>query len=183
MKQRRNHLARAALVFLLGTALSGQALAQEESVADWMAGRFAGVQVLPDDGAPGASFSVRIRGLRSFRGDTTPLYVLDGIILNAPSADAGRTFWSDAEDQQALQSMLDHINPADIECVEILKDADAIARYGSMGGNGVVIITTRHGQSDGRDIQWKSALSVTDGLALSHRHHVSFAGGEKRSGY
>lgn len=183
MKQRRNHLARAALVFLLGTALSGQALAQEESVADWMAGRFAGVQVLPDDGAPGASFSVRIRGLRSFRGDTTPLYVLDGIILNAPSADAGRTFWSDAEDQQALQSMLDHINPADIERVEILKDADAIARYGSMGGNGVVIITTRHGQSDGRDIQWKSALSVTDGLALSHRHHVSFAGGEKRSGY
>ena len=157
--------------------------AQTESVRDVIAGQFPGVQVLSDDGAPGAAFSVRIRGLRSLRGDTQPLYVLDGIILNSPLKDVDQTFWSDPEDYQALQSTLDQIDPADIEKVEILKDAAATAIYGALGGNGVVVITTRHGKAGEKLRDWSSSVSLTEKMNISHRHHVALGGGENRGSY
>lgn len=159
------------------------AYAQTESVRDVIAGQFSGVQVLADDGAPGASFSVRIRGIRSLRGDTQPLYVLDGVILNSPLRDADPVFWSDPDDYQALQSTLDQINPADIEKVEILKDAAATALYGALGGNGVVLITTRHGRTGEKARQWNSSVSMTEKMTVSHRHFVSLSGGENRNAY
>ena len=89
-------------------------------------GKAAGVQVLQNSGAPGATISVRIRGGNSLQGDNEPLYVVDGFPLSeAPSA----------------------INPNDIESIEVLKDASATAIYGSRGANGVVMITTKQGKS------------------------------------
>ena len=89
-------------------------------------GRVAGVQVIE---LPGGGISVRIRGQGSISGDTEPLYVVDGMLIQAT---AGRgLYW---------------LSPGDIQRIEILKDAGATSMYGVRGANGVVLITTRRGK-------------------------------------
>ena len=183
MKQKFAILTRSLAAVCLTGFTAFWAGAQNDSVREMIAGEFAGVQVLSDDGAPGAAFSLRIRGVRSLRGDTQPLYVLDGVILNPATWDADKTFWSDPQDYQALQSTLDAINPADIEDIKILKDAAATALYGSMGGNGVVVITTKHGKALSRTAQWRSILKLNEKMRFSHSHHASVGGGAAKSTY
>ena len=89
-------------------------------------GRVAGVQVASASGAPGADVSVRIRGVGSINSSNDPLYIIDGI-----QVDAG----------------LNAVSPTDIEDITVLKDAASTAIYGSRGSNGIVIITTRNGRS------------------------------------
>lgn len=92
-------------------------------------GRASGVQVLQNNGSPGGAISVRIRGTNSIYGTNEPLYVVDGFPVNG-----NPTF---------LQN-------ADIESIDILKDASAVAIYGARGSNGVVMITTKMGKKGGR---------------------------------
>jgi TonB-linked SusC/RagA family outer membrane protein len=94
-----------------------------------MQGRATGVQVLQNNGSPGSSISVRIRGTNSIMGSNEPLYVVDGFPFSGSP-----TF---------LQN-------ADIESIEVLKDASSIAIYGSRGANGVVMITTKAGRKNQR---------------------------------
>ena len=94
-----------------------------------MAGEVAGVQVVNSSGQPGTVSSIRIRGIGSISASSAPLYVVDGIPL-----DAG-----------AISS----IDPSDIASTTILKDATATSLYGSRGANGVVVITTKKGSSNG----------------------------------
>jgi len=89
-------------------------------------GRVAGVQVVR---SPDGGIALRIWGPTSFYGSSEPLYVLDGMPLNVTLGQG--LFWLD---------------PNDIERIEILKDVSAIAMYGVRGANGVVLITTRHGE-------------------------------------
>ena len=138
--------------------LAASATASGQDISQMMTGRFSGVQVVRSDGAPGSVSAVRIRGVHSLRGDTQPLYVLDGVILNSPLLDADKTFWEDEQDYQALQNTLDFINPEDIESITILKDAAATAIYGSQGGNGVVVITTRRGRENKFAARWNSSV-------------------------
>ena len=165
------------------TALSMQQLLKQP---------LSGLQVLDSDGAPGSAFLARIRGLNSFRGDTSPLIVVDGVILNSPSTDGDRTFWTGDDDYQSVQNTLDQIEPADIEKITVLKDAAATALYGSLGGNGVILITTRRGFNGKAEAIWNSriGLSAIDGkmtgsdrIALSHKHHVNVRGGTDKSDY
>jgi len=88
-------------------------------------GRISGVQIVSSNGAPGAGATIRIRGGNSINGSNEPLYVIDGII------GAGD---------------LNSINPADIQSIEVLKDASSTAIYGSRGANGVILITTKTGK-------------------------------------
>lgn len=85
--------------------------------------------------------SVKIRGTSSFNGTGEPLYVVDGIILNPSSQDVKNPLGSTG---QEAQNALASISPQDIASMEILKDAST-AIYGSMGANGVVLITTKQG--------------------------------------
>ena len=94
-----------------------------------LAGRMAGVQVMQSEGAPGASISVRVRGGISITQSNEPLYIIDGF----PSEDGMST-----------------LDPAEIETIDILKDASATAIYGARGANGVVVITTKSGGKDGK---------------------------------
>ncbi len=97
-------------------------------------GRVAGVQVMPSSGMPGAGSSVRIRGISSINSSNEPIYVVDGVIIS--------------QDVNNMNSnVLSTINPSDIVSVDILKDASATAIYGSRASNGVIIITTRKGES------------------------------------
>jgi TonB-linked SusC/RagA family outer membrane protein len=102
-------------------------------------GRAAGVHVVQNSGAPGATLSVKIRGGNSLQGSNEPLYVVDGF---------------------PLTGNINAINPADIESMEILKDASATAIYGSRGANGVVIITTKGGKSGKGRIDFETYYST-----------------------
>ncbi len=95
------------------------------NVAQALQGAAAGVMVTNQDGAPGTKSAIRIRGIGTINGTAQPLYVVDGVQVG-----------NDA----------DFVNPADIESIEVLKDASATAIYGSAGANGVIMITTKHGQ-------------------------------------
>src|SRR5215204_4327962 len=90
-------------------------------------GQSSGVSVVANSGQPGANAVVRIRGVGSINGGNVPLYIMDGIEINA--ADFGT------------------LNQGDFERVEVLKDAVATAMYGSRGANGVIVITTRKGRA------------------------------------
>jgi len=99
-------------------------------------GRAAGVQVQSANGIPGGGVQVRIRGVGSISGGNDPLYVVDGVQINARSAS---TITS--------SNPLNFLNPNDIESIEILKDAAAASIYGSQAANGVVLVTTKRGKA------------------------------------
>lgn len=105
-----------------------------------LVGQLAGVTVRQTTGLPGKGFSVQVRGTSSISGGNEPLYVIDGFPLATNSSNASNGSFSTG-------NPLDNINPNDIESVEVLKDAAAAAIYGSRAANGVVIITTKRGQT------------------------------------
>jgi TonB-linked SusC/RagA family outer membrane protein len=96
-------------------------------------GRAAGVQVQQNSGMPGASSSIRIRGINSLNASNEPIFVIDGVII-------------DGSTESAYENALALINPSDIVSMDILKDASATAIYGARGANGVIIITTKRGE-------------------------------------
>jgi TonB-linked SusC/RagA family outer membrane protein len=106
-------------------------------------GRLTGVYISPTSGVPGSSFTIQIRGKNSLRYDgNEPLYVVDGVPYTNSSigSGAGSTIVGNS-------SPFNNIDPSSIESVEVLKDADATAIYGSQGANGVVLITTKKGKA------------------------------------
>ena len=112
------------------------------SVNQMLEGHVAGVQFKQNTAQPGGGGKTIIRGRNSLFLSTDPLYVVDGFIVNTPSAPGnGSTFGSPSIDP------LNSINPNDIESVAVLKDAAATAIYGSQGSNGVIIITTKRGRT------------------------------------
>ncbi|MFM8770739.1 MAG: SusC/RagA family TonB-linked outer membrane protein [Candidatus Kapaibacterium sp.] len=103
-------------------------------------GRAPGVQVINSNGMAGSAMTIRVRGVGSLTASGEPLYVIDGVPVT--QGDFG------GKDRLATQTnALASINPNDIESIDILKDADAAAIYGSRGSNGVVLITTKKGAS------------------------------------
>lgn len=106
-------------------------------------GRAAGVDVVTNSFGLNANPTVRIRGNRSIAAGNDPLYVVDGVPINGTIND---------------------INTMDVESVEILKDASATAIYGSRGANGVILITTKRGESGKVSINFESSVSVRNSL-------------------
>lgn len=99
-------------------------------VDQMLQGRIAGAEIVSTSGEPGAGTSVRIRGTRSISATNEPLYVVDGVL-------------------DAVNSLND-LNPSDIESIQVLKDASSTAIYGSRGSNGVILITTKTGGTNGK---------------------------------
>jgi len=104
-----------------------------------LAGKVAGVQITSNTGVPGEAVNIRLRGATSINASNNPLYVLDGVFINGESPQTINT------GGKATSPIAD-INPSDIESIEVLKDAEATALYGSRGANGVIIITTKRGK-------------------------------------
>lgn len=114
------------------------------NVLGTMQGRMAGVDITQDNGMPGGGFQIRIRGTNSLRADgNEPLYLIDGVPFSSESIGAPNTSGVFI----TMTNPLNSINPADIASIEVLKDADATAIYGSRGANGVVLITTKKGKA------------------------------------
>ncbi len=97
------------------------------SVVSALEGTTSGVQINSTMGQPGSDPSIRIRGIGTVNGSSSPLYVIDGVPFGGNISD---------------------INPADIESMSVLKDAASCALYGNRASNGVILITTKHGTSD-----------------------------------
>ncbi|WP_202704131.1 SusC/RagA family TonB-linked outer membrane protein [Flavobacterium sp. UGB4466] len=108
-----------------------------------MQGRMAGVSITQNTGVAGGDFNIQIRGQNSLRSDgNRPLYIIDGVPYSSDAVGSDLT----GIVLPGPTSPLNSINPADIESIEVLKDADATAIYGSRGANGVVLITTKKGK-------------------------------------
>ncbi len=82
------------------------------------------MQITATDGTPGAGFDIKVRGVGSVNGDTSPLYIVDGFQVDN----------------------IDYLSNSDIESIEVLKDASSSAIYGSRAANGVVMVTTKSGK-------------------------------------
>lgn len=123
-----------------------------------MQGRMSGVNITQASGVPGSGYSIQIRGINSLRGEgNDPLYIIDGVPYASQSlgnSDVTGTAFG------GMANPISNINPADIESIEVLKDADATAIYGSRGANGVVLITTKKGQSGKTRFDFQSYTSV-----------------------
>ncbi|MEZ7497847.1 SusC/RagA family TonB-linked outer membrane protein [Flavobacterium sp. Arc3] len=108
-----------------------------------MQGRIAGVNITQNTGVAGGGFDIQIRGQNSLRSDgNRPLYIIDGVPYSSEAVGSDLT----GIVLPGPTSPLNSINPGDIESIEVLKDADATAIYGSRGANAVILITTKKGK-------------------------------------
>lgn len=113
-----------------------------------LVGRVPGLVVTQQSGVPGSSFSIQIRGRNSIAQGSQPLILIDGIPFAAANENVQMLNSAISNFSQGSGvSPFNTINPTDIESIEILKDADATAIYGSRGANGVVLITTKKGKA------------------------------------
>lgn len=127
-------------------------------------GRMAGVEIIQGGISPGAASTIRIRGVNSLREEGNfPLYIIDGVPINSIPIESSSLLSSAGIDP------LNNLDVNNIESIEILKDADATAIYGSRGANGVVLITTKKGTGAGTGMQAKfyyGAATVPNRLNL-----------------
>mgnify|MGYP005666348595 CR=1 FL=1 len=106
-------------------------------------GKIPGVNVVQNSGEPGGGISINIRGAGSINASNSPLFVIDGLpIDNGRFNNTGTEGFTETN---SSRNPLSSINPADIESIDVLKDASATAIYGARGANGVIIITTKKG--------------------------------------
>jgi len=108
-------------------------------------GRVSGVQMVTNNGEPGAGVQIRVRGGTSISASNDPLYVVDGVPLQNEQTVASSP--SVGYNAALPRSPLNTINPSDIESITVLKDASATAIYGSRGANGVILIQTKRGSA------------------------------------
>lgn len=111
-----------------------------------LSGKVMGAQISQNDGNPGGGFSIRLRGPGSIKGNSDPLYMVDGVIVDNSSQNViNRSADAMTVGLQAGQNRLIDLNPNDIDHIEVLNGASAAARYGSRAANGVVQIFTKKG--------------------------------------
>lgn len=129
------------------------------SVDQMLLGKSAGVNVVQSSGEPGGGFSVNIRGASSINGGVSPLYVIDGVPIDnsRPVSQGSIVGFSD---NRSPRNPMSSINPADIESLEILKDASATAIYGSRGANGVILITTKSGKAEKMKVSYSGSVGI-----------------------
>ncbi|GGC10256.1 SusC/RagA family TonB-linked outer membrane protein [Dyadobacter sediminis] len=117
------------------------------SLNQGLSGRITGVNVSSNSGRPGGRANIRIRGASSISVSNNPLYVIDGVILNAVDLANGST-------------PIDYLNPNDIASIEVLKDASSTAIYGARGANGVILVTTKRGTSGAGKVTYDTDFSI-----------------------
>ncbi|MDA8763736.1 TonB-dependent receptor, partial [Flavobacteriaceae bacterium] len=125
-------------------------------------GKISGVNVTATSGEPGAAQNIIIRGIGSLRSGTTPLFVVDGFIIDNSSF--------------GVTNPLNFINPQDIASIDVLKDASAAAIYGARAANGVIVITTKKGTMGKTEMN----LSVSTAMSTISNNIDVFSAAEFR---
>lgn len=145
------------------------------SLSGALQGKVSGVQITPSSGAPGASSQIVIRGARSFTGNNTPLYVIDGMPVESTAdfSTGGSVSGSDIANRAV------DIDPNDIETINILKGQAASALYGIRASNGVIVITTKSGKGleEGKPVISFSSSSSFETLSKKPSVQKTYAQG------
>ena len=115
-------------------------------------GKVAGLQSVASSGQPGASQAILIRGASSINASTSPLWVIDGVPVNA----------GDASRLQTTGNLLSTLNPNDIESISVLKDDASQSIYGSRAANGVIVVTTKKGKSGKTKFRFDTEVGSSD---------------------
>jgi TonB-dependent starch-binding outer membrane protein SusC len=123
------------------------------TIENALQGKIPGAEIQQNNGgAPGGGLQIQIRGVTSINADASPLYVIDGVMIDNETIDSGENAVTGAgnngimqDDQDNSPNRIADINPNDIESIQVLKGASAAAIYGSRAGSGVIVITTKKG--------------------------------------
>ncbi len=152
----------------------------ETTIANALSGKASGVKITRSNGDPGAGSAIRIRGANTISGASDPLIIVDGVPLNNTTSYAGGNGLTGGRSGGITQgSRLNDINPADIASITVLKGASAAAIWGSRASNGVVVITTKKGQSGEAKITYSSTYSFDE---VSEKIPMQNTYGRGRSG-
>ena len=142
---------------------------KEVNMITALAGKAAGVQINKNSSGIGGSAKVSLRGIRSAFGDNQPLYVIDGVpMLNIGTEQAYSAIGGTANaGNRDGGDGISNLNPEDVESISILKGAPAAALYGSQAANGVILITTKKGNTAGqRNIHFSTGLTFDKAFSL-----------------
>ena len=149
--------------------------AQQSNVMNALSGRVAGVSIGSSSGSLGGSSRVTIRGANSVNGDNRPLYVVDGIPFD--NRDFNSTDAARGAGGIDYGSMANDINPDNVESISVLKGAQASLLYGARGSNGVILITTKKGQSKkGVGVDISTGMTFEEVSLLPH-YQRTYGGG------
>ena len=143
----------------------------QQNIENALQGKIPGAVITQNSGAPGGGVQVQIRGSNTINGAYLPLYVVDGVVINNDATPIGLNSITGAgggitssQDQQV--NRVADLNPEDIADIQVLKGPAAGAIYGSRGANGVVVITTKHGQAG------KPSFNLIQGLGTQALEHT-----------
>ncbi len=156
-----------AVTTLQGTELNEVPAPTIENV---LQGRIPGAVITTNSGAPGGGAQIQLRGTTSINGSSSPLYVIDGVLVSNAAVETGLNSITNAgggiaTSQDQMANRIADIAPEDIESIEVLKGASAGAIYGSKASNGVIIITTKRGSSG------KPKVSMTQSVGTFEISH------------
>lgn len=161
-----------------------------QTVDQALAGKIAGANIRSYSGAPGGGISVKLRGISTINGNSQPLYILDGVILDNSAVQSNVNAVTQAstggnrEGQDNPVNRIADLNPADIASIEVLKGASAAAIYGGRASNGVVIIRTKRGRAGETRVNFAQSVGWTTiqnplGMRQFTREQAEAAFGER----
>lgn len=148
-----------------GEELTGRTTQQTLDGA--LSGKVTGAEVSSYTGAPGGGMSIKMRGVSTINGNSQPLYIVDGVVVNNSSISSGvnavtaAAGGGNASSQDNPVNRIADLNPQDIASIEILKGPSAAAIYGGRAANGVVLITTKQGRAGRTEVNFSQTLGVT----------------------
>ena len=122
------------------------------TIENALQGKVPGALITSNSGAPGGGLQIQLRGVTSINASSSPLYVVDGVLVDNSTVGTGQNAITQAgggitNNQDQAANRIGDINPEDIESIEVLKGASAGAIYGSKASNGVIVITTKRGSA------------------------------------
>jgi TonB-linked SusC/RagA family outer membrane protein len=154
------------------------------SFASALQGKLSGVTITPSSGAPGASTQITIRGARSFAGNNTPLYIIDGMPVASQAdyqsgSNGNSQVRGDGVSGTDISNRAVDIDPNDIESINILKGQAAAALYGIRATNGVIVITTKSGSAakGGKPVITFSSYTSADVMSRKPEYQTTWAQG------
>ncbi len=130
------------------------------NIAAALQGKVAGAQITQTSGDPAGAISIRLRGTSTVRGSSEPLYVIDGVIISNRTSNVTNLNIDAGSSSQIGTNRLADLNPNDIEKLDVIPGAAAAAIYGSQASNGVVLITTKKGQSGTVKVDFQTSYNI-----------------------
>ena len=152
----------------LGNSINSVTAAQLEksgstNLVSALQGKIPGAQITQNSGDPYGGVTVRLRGVKSILGSSDPLYVIDGVIVSNSSSNVSQTALRDQVGRASIgTNRLADIDPNEIESINVINGAAAAAQYGSRAANGVVLITTKRGQSGKPKISFTTSVGTSE---------------------